>query len=167
MNIPSLHGLPCRPDRSARQTMKRGLEIGGSVTQGGSRCAPLPWAIFSLPLRGGRQSLLRSSMTMFTCNLAEDAGPNDEERGRAVVPRLASLVRSSSSVSCVRQKIPKKDTAHMKIPLLILAFFAGLVTGCVSPASGIKSDPVTALRQLDQERIQAQIGADAAALDRL
>ena len=29
------------------------------------------------------------------------------------------------------------------------------------------SDPVTALRQLDQERIQAQIGADAAALDRL
>jgi hypothetical protein len=55
----------------------------------------------------------------------------------------------------------------VKIPLLILAFFAGLVTGCVSPASGIKSDPVTALRQLNQERIQAQIGADAAALDRL
>ena len=76
MNIPSLHGLPCRPDGSARQTMKRGLEIGGSVTQGGSRCAPLPWAIFSLPLRGGRQSLLRSSMTMFSSNLAEDAGAN-------------------------------------------------------------------------------------------
>ncbi len=55
----------------------------------------------------------------------------------------------------------------MKIPLLSLAFVAGLVTGCVSPASGIKSDRVTALRQLDQERIQAQIGADAAALDRL
>ena len=29
------------------------------------------------------------------------------------------------------------------------------------------SDPVTALRQLDQQRIQAQIGADTAALDRL
>jgi ketosteroid isomerase-like protein len=55
----------------------------------------------------------------------------------------------------------------MKIPLLSLAFFAGLVTGCVSPASGIKSDPVTNLRLLDQDRIQAQIGADAAALDRL
>ena len=25
MNIPSLHGLPCRPDGSARQTVKRGL----------------------------------------------------------------------------------------------------------------------------------------------
>jgi len=55
----------------------------------------------------------------------------------------------------------------MKIPLLSLACMAGLVTGCISPASSIKSDPVTALRQLDQERIQAQIGADAAALDRL
>ena len=55
----------------------------------------------------------------------------------------------------------------MKIPLLSLAFFAGLVTGCVSPASGIKSDPIAALGQLDRERIQAQIGADAAALNRL
>src|SRR5256885_15593655 len=25
MNIPSLHGLPCRPDGSARQTVKSGL----------------------------------------------------------------------------------------------------------------------------------------------
>jgi len=55
----------------------------------------------------------------------------------------------------------------MKIPLLSLAFFAGLVTGCVSPASGIKSDPIVALGQLDRERIQAQIDADAATLDRL
>jgi hypothetical protein len=55
----------------------------------------------------------------------------------------------------------------LKIPLISLAFVAGLVTGCVSPASAIKSDPVTALTQLDQERIRAQIGADAAALDRL
>ena len=61
----------------------------------------------------------------------------------------------------------KKDSAHMKIPLLSLAFIAGLLTGCVSQESGIKSDPVAALRQLDQERIQAQVGADAAALDRL
>ena len=42
-----------------------------------------------------------------------------------------------------------------------------LLTGCVSPECGVLSDKVTALRQLDQERIQAQIGADAAALDRL
>jgi ketosteroid isomerase-like protein len=55
----------------------------------------------------------------------------------------------------------------MKIQLLSLIFFAGLVTGCVSPASRIKSDPIVALGQLDRERIQAQIGADAAALDRL
>ena len=55
----------------------------------------------------------------------------------------------------------------MKIALFSLAFIAGLVTGCVSQKSGIKSDPVAALRQLDQERIQAQVGADAAALDRL
>ena len=55
----------------------------------------------------------------------------------------------------------------MKIPLLGLALLAGLLTGGVSPASGIKSDPIVALGQLDRERIQAQIGADAAALDRL
>lgn len=55
----------------------------------------------------------------------------------------------------------------MRIPLLSLAFFVGLMAGCASPQLGIKSDPVTALRKLDQERIQAQIGADAAALDRL
>jgi ketosteroid isomerase-like protein len=54
----------------------------------------------------------------------------------------------------------------MKTPLLGLAFFA-VVTGCVSPESGINSDPIAALGQLDRERIQAQIGADAAALDRL
>jgi len=41
--------------------MKRGVEVGGLETQGGSRCAPLPWAIFSLPLRGGRWSLLMSA----------------------------------------------------------------------------------------------------------
>ncbi len=55
----------------------------------------------------------------------------------------------------------------MKISLLSFAFVAGLLTGCVSPQSGIKGDPAGGLRQLDQERIQAQIGADAAALDRL
>src|SRR2546423_12277447 len=55
----------------------------------------------------------------------------------------------------------------MRIPLLSLALVASLLTGCGSPESGVKGDPVTALRQLDQERIQAQIGADAAALDRL
>src|SRR5215471_2230160 len=63
--------------------------------------------------------------------------------------------------------LEKKGSAHMKIPPLGLAFVASLLTGCVSPESGIKSDPATALRQLDQERIQAQISADAAALDRL
>ncbi|MFL6724624.1 MAG: nuclear transport factor 2 family protein [Sphingomicrobium sp.] len=55
----------------------------------------------------------------------------------------------------------------MKIPLLGFALFAGLVTGCDSPTSRDKSDPIEALGQLDRERIQAQIGADAAALDRL
>ena len=55
----------------------------------------------------------------------------------------------------------------MKISLLGLAMVVFLLTGCVSPESVVKSDPVTVLRQLDQERIQAQIGADAMALDRL
>ena len=55
----------------------------------------------------------------------------------------------------------------MKIALLSLALVASLLTGCGSPKSAVKSDPATALRQLDQERIQAQISADAAALDRL
>src|ERR1041385_369754 len=34
---------------------------GGPVTQGGSRCAPLPWAIFSLPLRGGNRASCANS----------------------------------------------------------------------------------------------------------
>ena len=55
----------------------------------------------------------------------------------------------------------------MKIPLFSLAFIAGLLTGCVSQESGIKSDPVSILMRLDQERIRAQVGADAAALNRL
>jgi len=63
--------------------------------------------------------------------------------------------------------LEKKGSAHMKIPPLSLALVASLLTGCGSQESGNKSDPVTALSQLDQERIQAQIGADAAALDRL
>ncbi|HEV8241577.1 MAG TPA: nuclear transport factor 2 family protein [Thermoanaerobaculia bacterium] len=54
----------------------------------------------------------------------------------------------------------------MRTPLLGSAFVAVLLTGCVSFA-GNKSDQVSTLKQLDQERIQAQIGADAAALDRL
>ena len=55
----------------------------------------------------------------------------------------------------------------MKIAILSLAFVASLLAGCVSPQSELESDPVTALRQLDRERIQAQIDADAATLDRL
>ena len=55
----------------------------------------------------------------------------------------------------------------MKQLLLVLATIALLLTGCASLESGLKNDAVTALKQLDQERIQAQIGADAAALDRL
>src|SRR5262245_50549457 len=55
----------------------------------------------------------------------------------------------------------------MRFRLLSLAFVAGLLTSCVPPESGTKSDLIVALKQLDQERIQAQIGADAAALDRL
>src|SRR5436853_4653280 len=55
----------------------------------------------------------------------------------------------------------------MKISLLVLAAVTVLLGGCASLEAGTESDPVTALRQLDQERIQAQIGADAAALDRL
>ena len=54
----------------------------------------------------------------------------------------------------------------MRISLLGSALVAVLVTGCVSSV-GNKSDQVSTLKQLDQERIQAQIGGDAAALDRL
>src|SRR5690349_9145861 len=55
----------------------------------------------------------------------------------------------------------------MKTPLFGFAVIAVTLIGCASSQSGIKSDLVTVLRQLDQERIQAQIGADAMALDRL
>jgi len=55
----------------------------------------------------------------------------------------------------------------MKISLRVLAIGAVVLSGCVSPESAIESDSVTALRQLDQERIQAQVGADATALNRL
>ena len=57
MNIPlsSFSAVPPRRGGTAEKDERLGL---GLVTQGGSRCAPLPWAIFSLPLRGGRRSLL-------------------------------------------------------------------------------------------------------------
>jgi len=55
----------------------------------------------------------------------------------------------------------------MKIFLLALASVCMLSTGCASWQSAPKNDPVDVLKQLDQERIQAQINADAAALDRL
>ena len=55
----------------------------------------------------------------------------------------------------------------MKIMLLVLAVVGVLLTGCASSESEIKGDPTMVLKQLDQERIQAQIGADAVALDRL
>jgi ketosteroid isomerase-like protein len=55
----------------------------------------------------------------------------------------------------------------MKIMLLVLAVVGVLLTGCASSESEIQSDPTMVLKQLDQERIQAQIGADAVALDRL
>ncbi|MEO7973651.1 MAG: nuclear transport factor 2 family protein, partial [Thermoanaerobaculia bacterium] len=54
----------------------------------------------------------------------------------------------------------------MRVSLLGSALVAFLVTGCVSSARS-KSDQGATLKQLDQERIQAQIGGDAAALDRL
>ena len=57
--------------------------------------------------------------------------------------------------------------AHMKIMLLVLGVVGVLLTGCDSSESEIKSDPIIVLKQLDQERIQAQIGADPVALDRL
>jgi ketosteroid isomerase-like protein len=60
-----------------------------------------------------------------------------------------------------------KGSAHMKVHLLYLATFAVLLTSCVSSKTGNKSDPVTALGQLDQQRIHAQITANAADLDRL
>jgi ketosteroid isomerase-like protein len=75
--------------------------------------------------------------------------------------------RQAFDLVLVASALDKKGSAHMKTPLLTLAFFAGLVTGCVSWASEMKNDPIVALEQLDRERIQAQIGADAAALDRL
>lgn len=54
----------------------------------------------------------------------------------------------------------------MRIPRLSAAVVAVLLTGCVSSAAN-KSDQVSTLEQLDRERIQAQIAADAVALDRL
>jgi len=61
----------------------------------------------------------------------------------------------------------EKSSAHMKIQLLGFAIVAVLLIGCVSPESAIERDPITLLRQLDQERIQAQMGADVSALDRV
>jgi ketosteroid isomerase-like protein len=48
---------------------------------------------------------------------------------------------------------------------LAFSAVAVLLSGCAS--SEIKTEPIAILKQLDQERIQAQIGADATALDRL
>jgi hypothetical protein len=55
-------------------TTKRGVGVGGAVTQGGSRCAPLPWTIFRL-------NSLQSPKRM-----------NRKEFGRApAVPRATKL----------------------------------------------------------------------------
>lgn len=88
---------------------------------------------------------------------------NTAVRRMAAQPRWLEVRQSLRAAIALEKKI----SAHMKILLRGLAIVAALLTGCVSPESGVKSDPVTALRQLDQERIQAQIGADAAALNRL
>ena len=77
---------------------------------------------------------------------------------------FAPLFHPSHSCPALPQHI---RSPHMKIRLLTLAFVAGLLTGCVSPESGSKSGLVITLKQLDHDRIQAQIGANAAALDRL
>jgi Ketosteroid isomerase homolog len=55
----------------------------------------------------------------------------------------------------------------MKSALTVVGFVAGLITSSGPPETGVKGDQLAALKQLDRERIQAQIGADAAALDRL
>src|ERR1043165_9951521 len=55
----------------------------------------------------------------------------------------------------------------MKMFLLALASVCMLSAGCAAWQSAAKNDPVDVLKQLDQERIQAQINADAAALERL
>jgi len=54
----------------------------------------------------------------------------------------------------------------MKIRILNLALVAGLLS-CSQQDSGTEGDAKIALPRLDQERIQAQIGADAKALDRI
>ena len=58
----------------------------GPVTQGGSRCAPLPWATFALPLRGGRWSLLMSADNMRSMSTSPNkiAAPNRRLRLGAV-----------------------------------------------------------------------------------
>jgi len=55
----------------------------------------------------------------------------------------------------------------MKTFLPAFTIVAVLMAGCVSLEPELRNDPVATLKQLDQERIQAQISADAAALDRL
>src|SRR5436305_6582413 len=60
-----------------------------------------------------------------------------------------------------------KGGAHMRAHVPYLAVFALLLTNCASSRTGNRSDPVIALTQLDQQRIHAQISANAAELDRL
>jgi len=55
----------------------------------------------------------------------------------------------------------------MKTLLLALGISAGLTASCVAKESEANVDPLAALKQADQERIQAQIHSDAAELDRL
>src|SRR5437667_579357 len=64
INIPLFPQSAAPACRRARRTAERGSCWWGPVTQGGSRCAPLPWATFSLPLRGARWSLLTSADKM-------------------------------------------------------------------------------------------------------
>jgi len=46
-----------------------------------------------------RSALITNDLLQTRESTQQDAGPNDEERGHALVPMRASLARSSSSVS--------------------------------------------------------------------
>jgi ketosteroid isomerase-like protein len=89
---------------------------------------------------------------------------------------LRPLSRSRAAKGDVRRhrnrtrkqhNVSNEGLLNMRTPPLVFAIVALLLASCASMESGRENDSLTVLKQLDEERIQAQLGADAVALDRL
>src|SRR2546427_742920 len=73
---------------------EEGFGAGGAVTQGGSRYAPLPWAILSLPLRGVEGGVRRFTKSMAGVRLSIDGSNLESAKvsARLTLPTMKKIL---------------------------------------------------------------------------